>query len=210
MLQPLSRYNLPRYLCSEAFRKPCFMNLERAWPGFSRWPLHWRLLPVEVRTPLCRETPSHSTALRRTVVTVVSHSAARASQRFKAVPHSVLPWDQEHRPESGQGKAVLCLPLMFTAFSSSLLPVLHSPSLSFLFLPLHHLPSLPGPNRNDISPTPHAWRGLCLWKAEAYAWQVTHELCNMVALSSGRLDIPKHILVWFGLVFFCFYCPNRK
>ena len=68
------------------------------------------------------------------------------------------------------GKAVLSLPLLFTAFSSSFLPPLRSPPHSFPLLPLHHLPSLPGPSRNDdISPTPHARRGLCLSKAETYA-----------------------------------------
>lgn len=99
------------------------------------------------------------------------------------------------------GKAVLSLPLMFTVFSSSLLPLLHPPPSSLPSLPLHRLPSLPGPSRNDISPTPRSWRGLCLWKAEAYAWQVTHELCNMAALSSGRVGIPKQFLFCFAFGF---------
>lgn len=53
--------------------------------------------------------------------------------------------------------------------SSSLSSLPSFTPLSFPFLPLHRLPSLPGPSRNDISPTPHAQRGLCLWKTEAYA-----------------------------------------
>lgn len=140
---------------------------------------------------LCRESSSHAKPLFRTV----SHSAAPSEVQGSSSQCVVLGTGAQARVRAG--KAILSHKL--TAFSSSLLP-LHSPPRSLPFLPLHRLPSLPGPSRNDISPTLR----LCLWKAEAYAWQVTHELCNMAALSSGRVGIPKQFLFCFafGLLLF--------